>query len=143
MLTGIGRIGADRRAQRARRGAAATGFALPENTAAESPLRAQDPHAAHQSAATQQASMMSLLEFQADDADAERNRRACARTESLLDALATLQGAVLAGRMDVEKLERLAALATAPNEARDPVLAEIADWVALRAQVMIARLTQG
>jgi len=135
MLTGIGRIEPEKGAGRSRRPARAPGFVVSGASSAAAP---QPAHTASVSATD----LMPLLALQADDDDIARNRRACERAEALLGELAALQAALLAGRVDVTKLERLAALAAAPSEARDPSLAGIADWVILRAQVMLARLNR-
>lgn len=134
MLTGINGTGMRGRDRTIRAGAAAGGpFAVPlagEARAAAPPtVAAPDP-----------ASLLPLLALQAEDEATARNRRTQDRTRALLDELAALQSALLAGRAESGLLARLTSLASVPNEASDPRLAEIADWVALRASVMLARL---
>ncbi len=134
MLTGI--TGADMHTRTTRRATAGTGFALPATRDA----CATAPPAV---AAANPAALLPLLALQAEEDETGRNRRAQDRTRAMLDALTALQSALLAGQVDPGLLGRLAVLAVTPTEAGDPRLAEIADWVALRANVMLARLARG
>lgn len=135
MLTGINGTGVRERDRAIRPGTTAgSRFVLPE--AGEARAAAYPPAVA----AADPASLLPLLALQAEDDATARNRRTQERTRALLDELTALQSALLAGHTDAGLLARLTSLASAPNEASDPGLAEIADWVALRANVMLARL---
>lgn len=136
MLTGITGTDMHTRTWTTRRTTAGTGFALPATRDAG----ATTPPAV---AAADPAALLPLLALQAEENETGRNRRTHDRTRAMLDALTALQSALLAGQIDPGLLGRLAVLAATPTEAGDPRLAEIADWVALRANVMLARLARG
>lgn len=136
MLTGITGTDMHTRTRATRRATAGTGFALPatRDACATIPpaITAADP-----------AALLPLLALQAEEDETARNRRTQDRARAMLDALTALQSALLAGQADPGLLAHLTALASTPTEASDPRLAEIADWVALRANVMLARLARG
>lgn len=70
--------------------------------------------------------------------DRERDRQAERRADSALDALATLQLALLDGTADTAALQDLARLAEGEAGA-DPALAQVMAAIALRARVELAR----
>ena len=80
-----------------------------------------------------------MLALQEQAADPTRDRQARQHGQALLQALAALQHAMLAGGVETGPLERLAALAGAYPPAADPALATIIAGLSLRAQVELAR----
>jgi len=80
-----------------------------------------------------------MLALQEQAADATRDRQARQHGQALLQALAALQHAMLAGGAETESLQRLAALIAACPAATDPALASIIAGLSLRAQVELAR----
>ncbi|MFQ3622898.1 MAG: flagellar assembly protein FliX [Acetobacteraceae bacterium] len=82
----------------------------------------------------------SLLALQETIAAGERDARARAQAEAILDELAALQLGLLAGRLPEARIRALAALAHAGERAADPALAAIAAEIGVRAAVELARL---
>ena len=82
----------------------------------------------------------SLLSLQEIPDSAERNRRARERAEAALEALRSMQAALLGGGLDRAQLEALSDVAADAAQADDPALREAAQAVALRAAVELARL---
>ena len=80
-----------------------------------------------------------ILALQEQVADATRDRRARQHGQTLLEALAALQHAVLYGAGEAESLRHLAALVADTPAAFDPALAAILQGIALRARVELAR----
>ncbi|MEJ1977633.1 MAG: flagellar assembly protein FliX [Acetobacteraceae bacterium] len=76
--------------------------------------------------------MLALQEAQEADADAARDRNARRHGKALLEALAALQQALLAGGDEGAALERLAALATAGPDAANPALVGVMRALSLR-----------
>jgi hypothetical protein len=74
---------------------------------------------------------------------AARDRQARRRGRDLLEALAALHCAVLAGPPDAASLASLAALAAPSAEAADPALRRIVADIRLRAHVELARYGVG
>jgi hypothetical protein len=84
-----------------------------------------------------------MLALQEAETDAARDRRARRHGQAVLDELANMQRALLAGGADPAMLRRLAALVRALPEAADPHLQVILRAVALRATVELTRLEFG
>jgi hypothetical protein len=80
-----------------------------------------------------------VLALQEQAADLTRDRQARQHGQALLQALAALQHAMLAGAAQTESLQRLATLTAACPSAMDPALATIIQGLSLRAQVELAR----
>lgn len=109
--------------------AADAGFAMP--VAAEGlpgPLPAVPP-----------AALGGVLALQEQAADALRDRQARQHGHALLQALANLQHALLAGGCCAETLRRLSALADTCPAPSHPGLAAVLQGLSLRAQVELAR----
>jgi len=100
------------------------------------PAAADQPFAAAPTAAPPLDSMLALQE---QAADVTQERQARQHGHALLQALAALQTALLAGRAERESLEQLATLTAACPAAADPALAAIIQGLSLRAQVELAR----
>jgi hypothetical protein len=81
---------------------------------------------------------LGLLAIQGGGDERERNERAAARAESLLEEIAGLQRELLGGAPDPMRLQRLAALQQGESGA-DPALQEVVAAISLRAQVELAR----
>ncbi len=86
------------------------------------------------------ASLLGLLAVQEAEGAAARDCDARKRGKRMLDELARLQRALLTGRLDPDGLRTLAALASDPAGAADPVIAAVVRAVAVRARVELARL---
>jgi hypothetical protein len=82
-----------------------------------------------------------MLALQEAEAEASRDREARRHGQAVLEELAGLQRALLAGPADPALLNRLTALTKAPPEAADPLLRAALQAVALRAKVELARLS--
>ncbi|MDG5493487.1 flagellar assembly protein FliX [Niveispirillum sp. BGYR6] len=79
-----------------------------------------------------------------DDALTGKRRRAQARGEDILDRLEELRLGLLTGSFPVEKLHDLVRMVQVQREnLDDPRLQEVLDEIDLRAQVEIAKLTNG
>ena len=96
--------------------------------------------AARTLAATPAAALDAMLALQEAEAEAARDRNARRHGKALLEALAELQRALLAGG-DEEgpALQCLAALAADPPDAASPGLAGVLRALSLRAEVELAR----
>ncbi|GAB4238433.1 MAG: flagellar assembly regulator FliX [Methyloligellaceae bacterium] len=82
-----------------------------------------------------------ILALQGVDDATERRRKALRQGEQVLDSLEGLKIALLTGRIDAEKLERLQALVAQYEEIEDePELAAILRQIDLRARVELAKL---
>jgi len=84
----------------------------------------------------------SLLSLQEIPDATQRNRRARQKAEAALEALRTMQAALLGGGLDRAQLAALSDVAADAAQAEDPGLREAAEAVALRAAVELARLDQ-
>ena len=80
-----------------------------------------------------------MLALQEQQGDATRDREARRHGHALLQALAALQHALLAGHGEGECLQRLCALGADTPIAADPGLAAVLRGVVLRAQIELAR----
>ena len=89
--------------------------------------------------ATTDVSLAGLLALQADEAGEARDRSARRRGRELLDALAALQRAMLAGEIGPDQLNELFALVVDVPDAADPRLRAAMEDVVLRARVELAR----
>ena len=98
--------------------------------------------AAGPAAATAPAALDGLLALQEREGDWLRDRPARRHAEALLDELAALQRAVLAGEDDPATLARLASLSRAAPAAADPRLRAVLRAASLRAAVELARRTE-
>lgn len=87
--------------------------------------------------------LLGLLAVQEAEGDAARDRAARKRGKEMLDELARLQRALLAGRLDPARLHALATLSADPADAADPALSAVLRAVAVRARVELARLGRG
>lgn len=130
---GIQRIaGAPGAALGSSRPGVSTGFAVPGELV---PASSRAP-----AAITASSALLGLLAVQEAEGDAVRDRAARRRGGRMLDELAKLQRALLAGRLDPATLRSLAELAADPADAADPAIAAAVRAVAVRARVMLAQL---
>jgi hypothetical protein len=113
----------------------ADGFALPRPE--ESPAATADPAAVGHASGLGGLDALLTLQEEAPDPDA-RDRAARRRANDLLQALASLQRALLADD-ESAAVGALEALLRDPPIAADPGLAELAAAVTLRARVELAR----
>ena len=113
--------------------------AIPRNTAGHFavPAPADRPLGPAPTAAA--APLDGMLALQEQAADLTRERQARQHGLALLQALAALQHAMLAGGAEAEALQHLAALIAACPAAMDPALGGIIQSLSLRAQVELAR----
>ena len=116
---------------RAAASGAAPGFRVVEQP---SPIAARAP-----TGAVTAAGLLGLLAVQEAGGAAVRDRDARKRGKQMLDELARLQRALLAGRLDPENLRALAALAGDSAVAADPAIAAVVRAVTVRARVELAR----
>ena len=114
-----------------------TGFALPDEGAAEPALEhAQDSQAAAPPAAL--GPLLAALAAPAPHTDAQTNQAATLHGHAMLDALAGLQLATLAPDSGQAR-STLAALAQGAQDAADPGLNAVLQAIAARAAVALAR----
>jgi hypothetical protein len=132
-LSGIQRVGGGPAAPATgRAGRSPGGFRLPGT----SPGQAEETGAA----AALAPSGLGLLGLQEHGDEAGRDAAARRRGDALVEELRALQAALLCDGLDAARLERLAALADAPEEAADSRLREAVAALGLRARVELARL---
>ncbi|UFN48825.1 flagellar assembly protein FliX [Roseomonas sp. OT10] len=130
-MQGVGEIRGHGGAAPSRRSRSPGGFVLPGPEGAAGGAAGAGPLSA--------AAPLGLLAIQERPPDpGERDERAARRGRLLLQELQEMQQALLGGRRDPARLQRLAALAEGELPA-DPVLREVMEAVVLRARVEIAR----
>ena len=81
-----------------------------------------------------------LLALQSVDDPLTGRKRAARRGHDLLDALEQLKADLLAGRVSMDRLERLTAKVKLREPSDDPALEDLIDQIELRAQVELAKL---
>jgi hypothetical protein len=104
-------------------------FRLAESSGASAAVGAQPTASA--------AALGALIALQSETGGRQRNRAAAERALLLLEKL---RDGLLAGRIEIADLERLADAATAKLDDADPVLAALYADIALRARVELAKL---
>jgi hypothetical protein len=109
----------------------AGGFSVPAGGAA--------PAGAEAAGGAAEVSLAGLLALQEAADEPVRDRQARRRGHDLLAELAALQRELLAGPPDLDRLERLAALAREVPDAADPRLRAVVQAISLRARVELAR----
>jgi hypothetical protein len=121
----VGQAGGSRRSSGA-------GFSLPGEETAQS-VRAGGVASA--------APLDMLLAVQAEEDATERKRRQARRGHDLLDGLDQLKAALLSGRIDIARLQRLKDMLELRREGTDdPRLDEVLAHIELRAAVELAKL---
>ena len=124
-VTGTGQAGGARRS-------AGTGFSLPSE---------ESTSTARRSGVASAGPLDMLLAVQAEEDATERKRRQARRGHDLLDGLDQLKAALLAGKIDIARLQRLKDMLELRREGTDdPRLDEVLAHIELRAAVELAKL---
>ena len=109
-----------------------TGFSLPSESASTS---------ARAGGVASAGPLDMLLAVQAEEDATERKRRQARRGHDLLDGLDQLKAALLAGRIDIARLQRLKDMLELRREGTDdPRLDDVLAHIELRAAVELAKL---
>jgi hypothetical protein len=130
VIDGLGAITKTERIGR-RAASPGAGFSVPAEARAD---------AAAPSPAAAEVSLGGLLALQEGELDTVQDRAARRHGRDLLDAMASLQHALLRGPPSPADARQLAALAAAIPPAADPRLRQVLEAIGLRAAVELARL---